>query len=117
MMAAMPDLSPAVATTLTHCLAVARGEEVLVVVDPGTVAIGEAFAAGARELGAEATLALMSERDSHGAEPPRPVAAALEHCDVFIAPTTKSLSHTAARRRASDGGARCPGSPPRCSLG
>ena len=102
----MPDLGPAVATTLAHCLAVARGEEVLVVVDPRTVAIGEAFAAGARELGAETTLAIMSERDSHGAEPPRTVAAALESCDVFIAPTTKSLSHTTARRRANEAGAR-----------
>jgi leucyl aminopeptidase (aminopeptidase T) len=48
----------------------------------------------------------MDERPTHGAEPPRPIAAALVQCDVFIAPTTKSLSHTAARKRATDGGAR-----------
>jgi leucyl aminopeptidase (aminopeptidase T) len=30
----------------------------------------------------------------------------LQACDVFIAPTTMSLSHTAARKRASDAGAR-----------
>ena len=102
----MPDLGPAVEMTLTRCLGVAPGEEVLVVVDPGTRPIGEALRDGARDLGAEATLFVMDERATHGAEPPRPVAAALAACDVFIAPTTKSLSHTVARKRATDAGAR-----------
>jgi leucyl aminopeptidase (aminopeptidase T) len=102
----MLDLGPAVQTTLTRCLAVSRGEDVLVVVDPKTLAIGEALRDGALALGAEATLAVMEERPTHGAEPPRAIAAALANCDVFIAPTTKSLSHTTARKRATDGGAR-----------
>jgi leucyl aminopeptidase (aminopeptidase T) len=34
------------------------------------------------------------------------VAGALAACDVFLAPTTRSLSHTRARKRASEGGAR-----------
>ena len=34
------------------------------------------------------------------------MAAALAACDVFIAPTSRSLSHTSARKRASDRGAR-----------
>jgi leucyl aminopeptidase (aminopeptidase T) len=100
------DLGPAVQTTLSYCLGVRPGENVFVVVDPKTLPIGEALRDGARELGAEATLAVMDERPTHGAEPPRPIAAALAQCDVFIAPTTKSLSHTTARKRASDGGAR-----------
>ena len=102
----MLDLGPAVETTLTRCLGVAPGEEVLVVVDPGTRPIGEALRDGARDLGAEATLFVMDERATHGTEPPRPVAAALAACDVYIAPTTKSLSHTVARKRATDAGAR-----------
>ena len=106
MIGAMLDLGPAVRTILERCLGVARGEEVLVVADPKTLPIGEALRDGARTLGAEATLAIMDERPTHGAEPPRPVAAALAGCDVYIAPTTKSLSHTAARKRATDGGAR-----------
>ena len=93
-------------TILTRSLAVSAGEEVLVIVDPGTLAIGEALRDGARGLGAEVTLASMEERASHGAEPPRPIAAAMVDCDVFIAPTTKSLSHTQARARASEAGAR-----------
>jgi leucyl aminopeptidase (aminopeptidase T) len=48
----------------------------------------------------------MEERANDGAEPPASVAAALAAADVFIAPTTRSLSHTAARRNASADGAR-----------
>jgi leucyl aminopeptidase (aminopeptidase T) len=92
----MESLSTAVETILTRSLAVTAGEQVLVVVDPGTLKIGEALRDGARALGADATLAAMDERPSHGAEPPAPVAAAMAACDVFIAPTTKSLSHTRA---------------------
>jgi leucyl aminopeptidase (aminopeptidase T) len=102
----MPDLAPAVETILTRSLAVTAGDEVLVIADPATLAIGQALRDGARALGAEVTLATMGERASHGAEPPRPIAAAMAACDVFIAPTTKSLSHTQARVRATEAGAR-----------
>ena len=93
-------------TTLTRCLAVGSGEDVLVVCDAHTRPIGEALRDGAQALGADAVLTVMQERETHGTEPPRPIAAALAACDVFLAPTTKSLSHTEARTRATDGGAR-----------
>jgi leucyl aminopeptidase (aminopeptidase T) len=48
----------------------------------------------------------MDERATDGTEPPPPLAAALAATDVYIAPTSRSLSHTAARKRASDAGAR-----------
>jgi len=48
----------------------------------------------------------MDQRATDGTEPPRPVAAALAACDVFIAPTSRSLSHTKARKAASNAGAR-----------
>jgi leucyl aminopeptidase (aminopeptidase T) len=102
----MPDLAPAVETILNRSLAVAAGDEVLVIVDADTLPIGQALRDGARALGAEVTLAAMDQRASHGAEPPRSIAAAMAACDVFIAPTTKSLSHTQARARATEAGAR-----------
>jgi leucyl aminopeptidase (aminopeptidase T) len=102
----IPDLGPAVDTTLRRCLAVTAGEDVLVIVDPAKQAIGEALREGAAKLGADAALLVMDERADHGTEPAPPVAAALAACDVFIAPTVKSLSHTGARRRACDTGAR-----------
>src|SRR5205807_7885046 len=81
-------------------------EEVLVVADRGTRAIGEALRDGAAEVGADAVLTIMDPREVDGNEPPRLVAGALAACDVFIAPTTRSLSHTVARKQASEAGAR-----------
>jgi leucyl aminopeptidase (aminopeptidase T) len=100
------DLGPAVSTVVRRCLGVSAGEDVLVVVDPGTRGIGEALRSEAAAAGADAVLAVMDERATDGTEPARPVAAALQACDVYIAPTTRSLSHTKARKRASDGGVR-----------
>jgi len=100
------NLTSAVDTILDACLRVVRDEEVVVVVDAATRAIGEALRDGAGERGADAVLAVMDERPTDGSEPPRSVAAALGACDVFIAPTSRSLSHTKARKQASDRGAR-----------
>ncbi|MBV8986956.1 MAG: hypothetical protein JO372_00205 [Solirubrobacterales bacterium] len=102
----MDDLAPAVGTIISRCLAVRPREDVLVIVDDGTRAIGEALRARASTVGADAVLTVMDERENDGTEPPRPIAQALSGCDVFIAPTTRSLSHTTARKRASDAGAR-----------
>jgi leucyl aminopeptidase (aminopeptidase T) len=93
-------------TVVGRCLAVKAGEEVLVVADATTRAIGEALREAAAAAGADAVLTVMDEREIDGTEPPRPVAAALRACDVFIAPTRRSLSHTVARRQASEAGAR-----------
>jgi leucyl aminopeptidase (aminopeptidase T) len=49
---------------------------------------------------------MIAERASHAAEPPRPVAAAMVAADVVLAPTVQSLSHTVARKAATDAGAR-----------
>jgi leucyl aminopeptidase (aminopeptidase T) len=51
-------------------------------------------------------LAIIAERESHAAEPPTAVAEAMAASDVVLAPTIQSLSHTAARRRASEAGTR-----------
>src|SRR5262249_58878221 len=71
-----------------------------------TEALGNLIRNVAQVEEAEATLAVMAERDSHAAEPPAAVAAAMLASSVVIAPTVQSLSHTAARKAASDAGAR-----------
>lgn len=91
---------------IEQCLGVKAREDVLVIVDAATRPIGEALRDRAAEAGGDAVLAVMDERATDGTEPPRPIAAALAHTDVFIAPTSRSLSHTSARKAASDGGAR-----------
>ncbi len=102
----MSDLDAGVATILDGCLGVRASEEVLVIIDGATREIGEALRATAATRGADAVLALMDERENDGSEPPRSIAAALAACEVFIAPTSRSLSHTTARKRASEAGAR-----------
>jgi leucyl aminopeptidase (aminopeptidase T) len=48
----------------------------------------------------------MTERETHGTEPPPLVAAAMRASDVVVAPTSKSLTHTEARHAASGAGVR-----------
>jgi leucyl aminopeptidase (aminopeptidase T) len=101
------DLDQAVRAVVRDCLAVNEGEEVLVVCNPATQHLSERLRDEAAEAGADAVLTVISERASHGAEPPRTVAEAMTATDVLLAPTVQSLSHTAARKRASEAGARC----------
>jgi aminopeptidase len=100
------DLARAVATVVNDCLGVGSGEDVLVIANPATLGLGERFRGESGRAGADAVLALMAERASHAAEPPAPVAAAMRAADVVLAPTVQSLSHTAARKAASEAGAR-----------
>ncbi len=100
------DLNKAVAAVVRECLGVRPNEEVLIVCNPATVRLGEAMWAEADEIGAEAVLTVMSERASHAGEPPRAIADAMVAADVLLAPTVQSLSHTAARKRASESGTR-----------
>ncbi|HET8592381.1 MAG TPA: aminopeptidase [Solirubrobacterales bacterium] len=103
----MSDLDRAVRAVVRDCLGVTEGEVVLVVANPATQHLGERLRDEGAEAGADAVLALISERASHAAEPPRTVAEAMTAADVILAPTVQSLSHTAARKRASEAGARC----------
>jgi leucyl aminopeptidase (aminopeptidase T) len=100
------DLGPAVNTIVRRCLGVTAGEDVLVLADPATRTIGEALRSEASAAGADAVLAIMDERATDGTEPARPLAAALQACDVYIAPTSRSLSHTTARKQATEAGVR-----------
>src|SRR4051794_9877209 len=102
----MSDLDRAVEIVIGRCLGVRAGEQVAVVVDEDTSALGERLRSAASAAGADAVTCVMTARAEHGEEPPAPVAAALAAADVFIAPTAKSLSHTRARKAATDGGAR-----------
>jgi leucyl aminopeptidase (aminopeptidase T) len=100
------DLDRAISAVVRECLGVAEGEEVLVVANPATSGLGERMCAEAAAAGAEAVLATMMERESHAGEPPKTIAEAMLAADVVLAPTVQSLSHTAARKAASEAGAR-----------
>jgi aminopeptidase len=100
------DLDKAVAAVVRECLGVREGEEVLVICNPTTADLGERLRDEAEAAGGDAVLATMAELASHGAEPPEPVTAAMAAADAVLAPTVQSLSHTAARRAATEAGVR-----------
>jgi len=96
----------AIETVLIECMGLKADETLLVLTDPKRRPIAEDLVARARELGAESLLMEMSERETNGTEPPPAVAAAMAACDLCIVPTTKSASHTAARKEANARGVR-----------
>ena len=100
------ELDRAVKTVVRQCMGISPGEDVLVVCNPVTEEIGALMRIEAQGDGADATLAVISERDSAAAEPPRAVAAAMSAADVVLAATIQSLSHTEARRVATEAGVR-----------
>jgi leucyl aminopeptidase (aminopeptidase T) len=102
----MSDLERAVSAVIRDCLGVREGEEVLVVCNPATIGLGERLRAEAGRVGADGVMCLIAERETHGTEPPAAVAAAMAAADVALAPTVQSLSHTAARKAATDAGVR-----------
>jgi leucyl aminopeptidase (aminopeptidase T) len=102
----MSELDQALDTVIARCLGVKTGENVVVVADAATRPIGDALRDAAAAAGAEAVLCVMEPRAVDGADPPPAIAAALGAADVFIGPTSRSFSHTRARKAASEAGAR-----------
>jgi leucyl aminopeptidase (aminopeptidase T) len=68
--------------------------------------VGTALFAAALDLGLTAMLMEIPARGASGSEPPAPVAAAMAAAAVTLAPTSRSLTHTDARRRACAAGGR-----------
>jgi len=99
-------LREAAETAVHQCMAVEAGESCVVVTDDKRRHIGETLYEVAREVTDDAVLLRYPPGEQHGTEPPAPVAAAMADTDVALAPTTKSLSHTRARKHATDAGAR-----------
>lgn len=91
---------------LMNCLALQANETFLVVADERKRDIGEAIWEAGKQLGAEAMLMVMKEREKSGQEPPAAVAAAMKSADVVVCVTQHSLTHTKARKEAVANGTR-----------
>ncbi|HVE76594.1 MAG TPA: aminopeptidase [Actinomycetota bacterium] len=102
----MTTLNDAAAVVVETHLGVRKDEVVLIITDEWRRRIAGALFEAARRAGTEPVLIEIVERKTHGAELPAAVAAAMAEADVVIAPTTKSLSHTSARKSATERGAR-----------
>jgi leucyl aminopeptidase (aminopeptidase T) len=100
------ELSRAALTAVRDCMGLQPGERVLVITDEPLRTIGYAIRDAARDLGNDVLLVEMLPRRTNGEEPPADVAALMGGVDVVLCPTSKSLTHTDARRAASANGVR-----------
>ena len=106
MSAVSRPLLDAALVAVRDCMGLQPAERVLIVTDAPLRTIGDALRDAARELGADPVLVEIIPRRSNGEEPPPEVAALMATADVVLCPTSKSLTHTDARRAASARGAR-----------
>ncbi len=88
------------------CMGTQPGERVLIVTDEPLRTIGYALRGAAVALGNEVVLVEITPRRTNGEEPPPEVASLMGQMDVVLCPTSKSLTHTDARRAASARGTR-----------
>lgn len=100
------QLLAAARIAVKDCMDVRPGETVTIITDENKRNIGVALWQAAKELGAEAMLAEITPRSRNGEEPPAPIAALMAASSVVLCPTTKSVTHTEARRQACARGAR-----------
>jgi len=100
------ELYSAARVAVRDCMGVQQNEKVLIVTDEPLRAIGYALWKEAKELGAEVVLIEILPRKTNGEEPPVEVAEMMRNVDVVLCPTSKSLTHTDARRNASVRGVR-----------
>jgi aminopeptidase len=101
-----PELHSAALIAVRDCMGARPGERVLVVTDAPLRTIGYAVFEAARGLGHDALLVEMPPGTTNGEEPPPEVAALMTQFDVVLCPTSKSLTHTDSRRKASAKGVR-----------
>lgn len=101
-----PELLSASTIAIRDCMGARPHESVLIVTDEPLRPIGFALRQAAKDLGHDVMLIEMLPRATNGAEPPPQVAQLMTMVDVVLCPTSKSLTHTEARRAATAAGAR-----------
>ncbi len=100
------ELDSASEIALRDCMGVKQNEKVLIVTDEPLRTIGYSLWQAAKDLGTEVMLVEMLPRKTNGEEPPGEIADMMKKVDVVLCPTSKSLTHTDARRNASAAGVR-----------
>ncbi|NRF91928.1 aminopeptidase [Paenibacillus frigoriresistens] len=101
-----PQLTEISKNVLKNCLGLQENETFLVVADDVKKELAESLYQAGKQLGAEAMLVVMKERQKSGEEPPASIAAAMVNSNVVVCITGHSLTHTQARKNAAAAGAR-----------
>lgn len=93
-------------TVIKVCMGLKKGETVLVITDKNKIEIGNSLLKKSQELGAKAKMITVPVGKVSGEEPSKDVAKKMLNYDIILMPTTESLSHTNARKKACERGAR-----------
>ncbi len=91
---------------IKDCMGAKKRESILIITDENKKEIGYNLYQNAIRLGHKSLYVEMKSLEYHGQEPPEAVAKLMQMYDVVLCPTTKSLTHTDARRNASAKGVR-----------
>ncbi|MDD5563135.1 MAG: aminopeptidase [Thermoanaerobaculaceae bacterium] len=102
----MGEIESAALVAVRDCLGIKPHETLLIVTDPPLASLARTLATAARPLAREVLVLEYAQRQLNGEEPPAPAPAAMAGSDAVIAVTSRSITHTAARRAATAAGAR-----------
>ena len=91
---------------MKQCMGIKPGESVLIVTDPARSNLAGIFAAAAKAITKKVELVSFNTMTGNAQEPPPLVAQKMKTADVALLVTTYSLSHTKARKNASQNGCR-----------
>jgi leucyl aminopeptidase (aminopeptidase T) len=106
MMEISPELYSASQIAVRDCMGLQPGERVLVITDAPCRSIGQALFKVVHDFGNEVFLVEITPRRTHGEEPPAPVSELMQNVDLVLCPTSKSMTHTNAKRSAAAKGVR-----------
>jgi len=102
----MTDLERAATVAVRDCLGLKNHERLLVLTDPVLAHLARVLVEAARQIAREVILLEYAAREVDGEEPPPPVPVAMASVDAVVAVTSRSVTHTAARRAATAAGTR-----------
>jgi leucyl aminopeptidase (aminopeptidase T) len=91
---------------LLQNLTLDTGESVLIITDDEKQEIGDLFYQASKEISNEAIIVKMPTRNKSGEEPPQMISSLMKLADVIVCVTKHSLTHTQARKDASETGSR-----------
>ncbi len=92
---------------VNQCMNIKPDEKVIIITDKKMpIELSEALAKAVKETGAECMIQLIPPREVNGTEPSKEIAELMKTPDALFILTSWSISHTAARRNASEAGVR-----------
>jgi len=102
----LTKLDKASIIAIKDCMGARKNEKILIISDENKREIGISLYENSVKLGFESFYLEMKSLEFNGQEPPKFVSETIKMADVILCPTTKSLTHTNARREASALGKR-----------